>query len=252
MYDIQDAHRRFFDAWETEVLPNFSEDARIWYNKTDANRDSISTKSVHIDILKVVAAKMYEVFPKPKDAIIPIVHFREIVSVIATKSPNPNFWHQKVGTNIRNKSMPVLNPQSFRHIAKNLQRYYKQHVSRVEPDVKVVKGRKRKFSGLDQNKLYTADEATECARIQNLIITLTTAEWKTRLPAEFFLTVDIVKKQAQYIINIVKEPPTLNDFEKKMNKLCLVVCEEWGKEEKFVDELADALNSVAAQSGNIR
>ena len=251
MYDIQDAHRRFFDAWETEVLPNFSEDARIWYNKTDANRDSISTKSVHIDILKVVAAKMYEVFPKPKDAIIPIVHFREIVSVIATKSPNPNFWHQKVGTNIRNKSMPVLNPQSFRHIAKNLQRYYKQHVSRVEPDVKVVKGRKRKFSGLDQNKLYMADEATECARIQNLIITLTTAEWKTRLPAEFFLTVDIVKKQAQYIINIVKEPPTLNDFEKKMNKLCLVVCEEWGKEEKFVDELADALNSVAAQSNDL-
>ena len=163
MYDIQDAHRRFFDAWETEVLPNFSEDARIWYNKTDANRDSISTKSVHIDILKVVAAKMYEVFPKPKDAIIPIVHFREIVSVIATKSPNPNFWHQKVGTNIKGKSKEVLQPQCFRSVAKNLQRYYMYHWRDLGPKVNMVKGKKRKFSGLDQTKLYTADQSTELA-----------------------------------------------------------------------------------------
>ena len=123
MYDIQDAQRRFFDAWETEVFPKFTGEAQTWYKKTDAKRDSIITKSVHIDILKVVAAQMYTVFPKPSEAIIPIVNFREIVSHIAMMSPNPTLWHQKVGTNIRGKSNQVLNPQSFRYIAKNLQHY---------------------------------------------------------------------------------------------------------------------------------
>ena len=85
-----------------------------------------------------------------------------------------------------------------------------------------------------------------------MITTSTAVQWKAKLPEEFFSTVDMVKKQAHYVISGDHDLPTLNDFEKKMNKLCLVVCEEWGKEEKFVDELADALNSVAAQSGNIR
>ena len=161
MFDIQHAQGILFDAWESEIYPKLNGDVKIWYDKTDNKYDNIATKYVHIEILKAVAVVMYKVFPKPNEAVIPIVNFREIVSAIAMKSPNPKLWHQKVGSNIRGKSKEVLQPQSFRYVAKNLQRYYMYHIRDLGPKVKMVKGKKRKFSGLDQTKLYTADQSTE-------------------------------------------------------------------------------------------
>ena len=161
MFDIQHAQGILFDAWESEIYPKLNGDVKIWYDKTDNKYDNIATKYVHIEILKAVAVVMYKVFPKPNEAVIPIVNFREIVSAIAMKSPNPKLWHQKVVSNIRGKSKEVLQPQSFRYVAKNLQRYYMYHIRDLGPKVKMVKGKKRKFSGLDQTKLYTADQSTE-------------------------------------------------------------------------------------------
>ena len=84
-----------------------------------------------------------------------------------------------------------------------------------------------------------------------MITTSTAVQWKAKLPEEFFSTVDMVKKQAHYVISGDHPIPSLNDFGKKMNKLCVVVCTQWGKEEAFAEEVEDALNSVAAQSGDL-
>ena len=73
---------------------------------------------------------------------------------------------------------------------------------------------------------------------------------KTKLPEVFLENFHNVKKQAQHVLKLLGDLVTIEDFETKMQNLCLDVYEEWRHANSFKNDVRDVLHTAAAQSDN--